>query len=241
MTLPIEKLADVVASGAELKAPDLRLKNAPVEIETLARAIADKDARIASLMERERQFNRDVSHELRTPLAVAVGAAEIIEKDETKSPAFGRLKSSLGDMRLLTEGILWLARPTEKDARSNARKVSDHTIEVNKHLLDQRAVDVELIGDDEIEIPVPEAVAQVIIGNLVRNAFSYTKEGHVTISLSNGCITITDSGVGYGNATSKDTGFGVGLPLVKRLCDHFSLQIAISSANKAGTEAVISW
>lgn len=241
MTVPIEKLAGAVASGADLEASDLRLSTAPAEIGTLARAIADKDARIASLMERERQFNRDVSHELRTPLAVAMGAAEIIEKSEIKSPAFNRLQSSLGDMQLLTEGILWLARSPEKDVKSNARKTSDHAIEINRHLLSGRNVEIETIGDDNIEIPVPEAVAQVIIGNLVRNAFSYTKEGRITLTLSNDRITIRDSGVGYGNASRKDAGFGVGLSLVKRLCSHFGLQMTISPTDQKGTEAVISW
>ncbi len=241
LTTPIEKLVDAVVPGGEPSAFSLHLNNAPDEIGVLARAIADKDTRIQSLLERERQFNRDVSHELRTPLAVAIGAAEIIQKKEVKSRAFSRLLSSLGDMRLLTEGILWLGRAQEERAKSDARKASNHAIQTNRHLLGERNVQVEIIGDSNIEIPVPEAVAQVIIGNLVRNAFGYTKEGSVTLTLSRGRISVQDTGVGYGKASSENAGFGVGLSLIKRLCSHFGLQITVTPAAQIGTEAVVSW
>jgi signal transduction histidine kinase len=240
LTMPIEKMAAAVTSHSSLEPATLGLGNGPVEIDILAKAIADKDRHIEDLMQRERQFNRDVSHELRTPLAVAVGAAEIIETDGYKSSAFTRLESALGNMRLLTEGILWLAR--EPDSIScNAWKAGEYAIETNKHLLRSDEVETSIFGSRDIDMPVPEAVAQVIVGNLIRNAISYTSEGTVSLSISERSLSVKDTGIGFDESQNDNSGFGIGLSLVKRLSSHFGMKIAVAAREEGGTMATVSW
>lgn len=240
LSIPIEKIAAAVTSHSPLEPATLGLSNGPVEIEVLAKAIADKDKHIENLMERERQFNRDVSHELRTPLAVAVGATEIIEKDGYKSSAFTRLESSLGSMRLLTEGILWLGR--EPDSTScNAWKAGKYAVEANEHLLRDDKVEIDISGNRNVDMPVPEAVAQVIIGNLIRNAIDYTNEGTVSLLIFEKSMSIEDTGVGFDVSPNDNAGFGIGLSLVKRLSSHFGVTIAVAAGEEGGTTAVISW
>lgn len=240
LSTPIEKMAAAVTSHIPLEPATLGLCNGLVEIEVLAKAIADKDRHIENLMQRERQFNRDVSHELRTPLAVAVGAAEIIEKDGYKSSAFTRLESSLGSMRLLTEGILWLGREPDNTS-CNAWKSGQYAIEANEHLLRDDKVEIDISGNRDIDIPVPEAVAQVIIGNLVRNAIGYTNEGTVSLSISERSVSIEDTGVGFDVSPNDGAGFGIGLSLVKRLSSHFGMKIAVAARKEGGTTVTISW
>ncbi len=240
LSMPIEKMAAAVTSRKTLEPVDLGLGGAPVEIEVLARAIADKDRHIEDLMQRERQFNRDVSHELRTPLAVAVGAAEIIEKDGYKSSAFARLESALGSMRLLTEGILWLGREPDRTS-CNAWNAGEYAIETNKHLLRSDKVETGIFGNRDIYMPVPEAVAQVIVGNLIRNAISYTSEGTVSLSISKRSLSVKDTGIGFDESQNDNSGFGIGLSLVKRLSSHFGMKIVVAAGKEGGTTATISW
>ena len=241
VTAPVEKIASAAVSGTPLKQVDFDQDNIPAEIATLAKAITEKDNRIQSLLDREREFNRDVSHELRTPLSIAIGAAEIVEKEQVKTGALGRLITSLGDMQLLTEGILWLGRTPDQGESCNAKAACEYAIRTNKHLLADRKVNAEIVGEATVNMPVPETVAQVIIGNLVRNAFRYTENGSVTLSFSEGQLCVEDTGVGYGNVTKDNSGFGVGLSLVKRLCAHFGLQIVIANRDNQGTKATIRW
>ena len=192
-------------------------------------------------MERERQFNRDVSHELRTPLAVAVGAAEIIEKNGFKSAAFSRLESALANMRLLTEGILWLGRDATAETKSNAWAACQRAIDANEHLVDKAKIDISISGENDIEIPIPGPVADVIIGNLIRNAICYTEEGAVTISVAPDLIEIEDTGVGMDQSENDNLGFGIGLSLVNRLSAHFGTNVSVNSPETGGTIANISW
>ena len=242
VTSPIEKMAEVLATGDAADAAGTLDDGALVELRGLADAINTRDQRIQSLLDRERQFNRDASHELRTPLSVAMGAAEVLENAGAEGAAFGRLKTALADMQHLTEGILWLSRDPSTAHNCKPAAVGSEAISAYKHLLQNRSVRVELIEKmQDVTMPVPTAVAQVMIGNIIRNAFSYTEEGAVTIEVSAGALRVTDTGVGFGNADASTTGFGIGLSLVERLCQHFGLTLAVGAGPNRGTVAVISW
>ncbi len=239
---PLEKMAETFEDGDPLAASETLSDGGLVELATLVKAIQSRDRRIQSLVERERQFNRDASHELRTPLAVAMGAAEIMESSGASGSAFQRLTTSLDDMSRLTEGILWLGRDAACDESCSPLEVARDVIKASRHLLRNREVEMELRGDAAISIPVPQAVAQVMIGNLIRNAFNYTDEGKVSVSVAPGRVLVEDTGSGFGNVEQERTGFGIGLSLVERLCQHFGMRLKLSSArSEKGTRAEIAW
>lgn len=237
---PIETMAAKAAGKSALVADPSVIETAPREIVYLAGALAERDRRIEGFMNRESQFNRDISHELRTPLSVAIGAAEILEKDENPPPALSRLISALSNMRLLTEGILWLGRQPVQNISSNVWQNCVEATEINHHLIDESKVKLTMTGDKDAVLPVPDAVAQVIIGNLVRNAFSFTSEGNVTITMSAGKLSIVDTGIGLGQPSEKG-GFGIGLSLTDRLCAHFGMELSVHAGEDGGTIAMVSW
>lgn len=239
---PLEKLAKALAQGETFDESDHLDDGGLVELQALTKAIKARDNRIHSLLERERQFNRDASHELRTPLAVATGAAEVMTQTGVEGAAFGRLKAALVDMKHLTEGILWLSRDPSYKESCLAAVVSYQMIGAYEHLIGGRDVQIDLVEKvPQVFMPVPSAVAQVMIGNLVRNAISYTDKGTVTLSVGAGFVCVTDTGVGFGNAEADRTGFGIGLSLVERLCDHFDLKLEVESTENSGSVVSISW
>jgi len=242
VTTPLENMAAILASGHTAAAANMMDDGALVELRALVGAIGERDSRIQTLLSRERQFNRDASHELRTPLAVAMGASEVLENAGANGAAFNRLKTALSDMQHLTEGILWLNRDPEKAGSCPANSVGLEAVNAYKHLLQDRDVSVDLIEKNPgVVMPVPTSVAQVMVGNIVRNAFSYTEEGSVIVEVLRGELRVTDTGVGYGNVAASETGFGIGLSLVERLCQHFGLRLDVAAGAGKGTVAAISW
>lgn len=238
---PLEDMAAALVDGNRIRSDISLPKGAPTELVALAEAIRDRDARIDALIDRERQFNRDASHELRTPLAVAYGAAEVIEEAHGSSRALTRLKSSVTDMQTLTDGILWLSRdPAHFDA-CNVSAVAADSIAAYRHLLGNRQVAVRLEAPAHLAMPVPEAVAHVIVGNILRNALSYTEEGEVVVAGHEGEMRILDTGVGFGKLEPGREGFGIGLTLVERLCRHFSVEFEVLARAGKGTEAILRW
>lgn len=241
VSAPLEGMAKSLSVGKEAPSRLAVPASAPAELHALAQAIEDRDERISRLLEREREFNRDASHELRTPLAVAYGALEVLEEGGIQNNALGRLKTAVKDMQLLTEGILWLGRDPARAQGCDLAAVCQQCIKSYAHLVGDRNVVVRLEQHGAANMPVPEAVAQVMIGNILRNAMSYTDEGEVVLQVRDGTVTVTDTGAGYGYVDADKEGFGVGLTLVTRLCHHFGLTFHVSSQSSGGSKAELTW
>ncbi len=238
---PLEHMADILGDGHSVAGRMEIPKNAPQELQALAHAIEEREARIQELIDRERQFNRDASHELRTPLAVAFGAAEVLqEKEGGNSRALKRLKAAIKDMQQLTEGILWLGREPDYAQTCDISVVCANAIGAYGHLVGDRPVTVRQEGEGAA-MPVPQAVAHVMVGNILRNALSYTEKGEVVVFSADGVLEVTDTGVGFGNADPSHQGFGVGLTLVSRLCDHFGIAFDVAAQPGGGTKARLVW
>jgi signal transduction histidine kinase len=241
VSAPLEDMVRVLSTAEQVGTRLNVSEKAPLELFTLADAIKEREARIQSLIERERQFNRDASHELRTPLAVASGAAEIMQKQGENSPAFYRMMAAIKDMQQLAEGILWLGRDPGKVTQSNLYDVCSNCISSYEHFIDDKNLSLCLEGSKDASMPVPEPVARVIVGNLIKNALSYTDKGEVMARFSGQQLEILDTGLGLGNVEAGREGFGVGLSLVHRLCNHFDVQFHINTRPDGGTIANLTW
>jgi signal transduction histidine kinase len=89
-----------------------------------------------------------------------------------------------------------------------------------------------------------------VIGNLIRNALFNTKSGEVVLRLEAERLIVRDTGVGMrpeelARATERyykgasSAGSGVGLSLVKRICDRHGWRITLDSEEGKGTTAEI--
>ncbi|RKH60354.1 sensor histidine kinase [Corallococcus llansteffanensis] len=235
---PLEQLAAALGEDAPGEAED---PGAVRELGTLRAALRERDARIQRLLESERQFNRDVSHELRTPLAVAQGAVELLERAPPQdAAAFGRLRSAVLQMGLLTEGILWLARAPRPGEHCELGAVSREVVALYDGLR-QPAVSVVVEAEGPVEAPVSAAVARVLLGNLVKNAFGYTRAGSVQVHVAPGLWRISDSGEGLGKVAPEHAGFGVGLSLVQRLAQRLGWSVTFTPLQPQGTRVELRW
>ncbi len=103
-------------------------------------------------------------------------------------------------------------------------------------------------------IEASDKVLSVLIGNIIRNAFSYTDEGKIEVAIDSNSVTIKDSGIGmseqdvekvfkpfYRTGKKPRGGFGVGLTIVKMLADRFHWKLTMESTLNVGTEVRISF
>ncbi|MBE5901072.1 MAG: HAMP domain-containing histidine kinase [Lachnospiraceae bacterium] len=150
----------------------------------------------------------------------------------------------LAYLRLGAESSDYVLRPVAVDnvLREVFRKLSRQFIE-KKLTLSYEETGYETISD--------EKWLAFVIEQLLTNAIKYTKEGGVTISVSeDGILTIADTGIGiapedlprifekgytgYNGRTDKKAS-GLGLYLTKQVCEKLKHEIAISSEVGKGT------
>jgi signal transduction histidine kinase len=77
-----------------------------------------------------------------------------------------------------------------------------------------------------------------ILDNLLSNSLKYNKDGgFVKVTLKDGLLYIEDSGVGIQNPSrvferfykEQERGIGIGLHIVKKLCDEMGIKISLTT------------
>ena len=228
------------------------------EVGELAQAFEQSLNRLADFIDRERAFTADVSHELRTPIAVIRGAAEVLLADETHPEKdrqrLERIERGAADMADLSTALLAMARERDDERRAplDLAALVEESMDKHQHLLGERAVEVSLEIDARPRIAADANLLAIVIANLLRNSFTYTERGSIRIKLDKHELTIVDTGLGIPREAldkvfqrlykgGHSQGAGIGLSLVKKICDRYGWSIVLDSEEGRGTRAVLSF
>jgi len=253
---PVAELARrVSAARPEDEVHDVANGFADNEIGKLARVFDGYLSRMRAFIDRERAFTLDVSHELRTPLAIVQGVVELMENDNTLSDKHQERIARVGranrEMTDITSALLLMARErtsAESTIQScDVWKLIEDTVESHRYLLNAKTT-VELACISRLHIEAERILLGIVVANLIRNAFAYTDSGKVSIALRDDTLSVTDTGPGIPEEEigkifqrqfkgSGSTGSGIGLSLVKRICDRYGWEAVIESSLGHGTSA----
>lgn len=221
---------------------------------TLKNTLDDLHASVA----REAAFARDASHELRTPVATIKGALELLEQtgateDEKIARIVGRVERATAKMEHLIKSFLWLSRYEtigEFDfEETDTLTVVNETVQEHMYLITGKPVKVEVEELYPQKLPVAPQVMNILISNLLRNAFTYTQTGKVTVIIREKCLSVKDTGMGISSAQlnllRKNSGkyhaegFGFGVAIVRRLCFSLGWSFLIESEKDKGTTVTL--
>jgi signal transduction histidine kinase len=243
---PIESLAALFQKAPASDLPRGFAADYPNnEIGVLARCMEQAVERIDAFIAREQEFTRDVSHELRTPVAVMTGALELLEKQgSADQDVLRRMRSAVMLMEQNIETLLVLAReePVQLTPSTALLPLVESVVIDQAPLLNGKSVDVEVAVNPGLRISAQRGMLQILLNNLISNAFQHTDQGKVAIHADDGkSLTITDTGTGIDPAIEdkvfssfvkgeNSAGFGVGLSIVKRLCERQGWQIDLQSS-----------
>ncbi len=260
---PLVRLARYLEDYDFASARDLDLELNPLreiadqEVAIMIDAVKQFSSRLATFVERERIFTRDAGHELRTPVAVFKGNLDLLEQNPhrpaAEQKALQRMRRTVDDMELLLETLLLLAR--EDAVRMPAADISVNEavaaqLELFSPMAERAGNRVSLHEDARLTVRAPPKVVEIVVGNLVRNAINYTRNGTVEVRITDNSVIVRDSGVGMSveqleqafepfyradDSRALTRGHGLGLAIVKRLCHQFGWAISAHSTPAEGT------
>lgn len=248
LVTPILSLADAVRANSD----ELPLLDRRDELGVLARAFAAHTAELRGFLERERFFTGDVSHELRTPLTVITGAAEILVVQGASLPHVAapaeRILRAANEAAECVKVLLMLARFPERmpHAASDIAAIAERETARYQSLVAGKDVSLVFERGPSSFIDSPPELCGAAIGNLVRNACQYTERGAVTVRVAEGSVVVEDTGPGLSPAalaafhgvTGHDgpsSGTGLGLGLVRRICQYLGAGMAVRQREGGGT------
>ena len=226
------------------------------EIEELAGVFDRQLSRMRAFMERERAFGADMSHELRTALAVILSATEVLLDDdqlnEKQKARVQRIERAARDMAELGTALLLMAREDHAQPGGGCQvaAVIEEAVERQHHVLGSKPVAVDVQTDPALVVAADCGLVDILVSNLVRNAFSYTDAGSVTIHQDSRSLVISDTGRGIPTDAidqaflrhfrdMASTGAGIGLSLVKQICDRYGWQVRLESGEQQGTTVTV--
>jgi signal transduction histidine kinase len=229
------------------------------EVAELAHAVNDYHGRMAAMVEREKEFTANVSHELRTPLTRIRTSCELLEPaaaalDPKSRQRLLQIEQSAEDMHALIECLLALAReePAAAAPPAGLAAIVGAIVERYADRLERQAVKTIVAIPGEVRVLANAPALGIVLSNLVDNALRHTEGGEIRFSWQDGILLVEDTGTGiapqalphvferfYRAPGGRADGFGIGLAIVKKICDRYGWSIAVESGPGAGTRVLL--
>lgn len=254
-------LADRINRLKEAHADSIR-NRARAEIEAL-KASAHNQAKS--------EFLATMSHEIRTPMNGVVGMVDLLRR----TPLNAQQAQYVDTIHQSTESLLTVINDILDYSRIEAGKLSLEVIDTDLYGLVDDCVALFALPSANKRLPlltfvdsrVPRRIMtdptrlKQILTNLLSNAFKFTEQGQISISVSTRgqsadgtgelLFEVSDTGVGiseeqqrllfraFSQADSSTTrrygGSGLGLTISRKLCDLFGGEIGLSSTQGRGS------
>lgn len=263
---PVERLTREAALGGTVNA-------AYREFQTVADVLNERNRNLAwhmkeieeekRLVERtqasKNEFIANVTHEMNTPLTSIKGYAELLNAgkltEEQRELAYATIAAQSERLSNLIACIINYNEIDSDDLPAyevDLSKLARETAAVVAPEAEKRGVTVRLnVADNVVVLSRHERMSE-LLGNLLRNAIRYNKEGgSVTLELDKTHLSVSDTGVGIApenidkvfsrfftvdkSHSGKNGGFGLGLAVCKKICNRAGWRISVRSQLGVGS------
>jgi len=206
---------------------------------------------IRSEIDRFDRFIANSAHELKTPISALILIADSL-KDSCKD------EKNLTRLKIVARSIAGIYDDLAFFSKKGDMESFDENIELSS-LINQR---VELLADlmrlknISVELSLKTKWLKTdrskfsrVIDNLLTNSIKFTPNGgKILITLNDKTVSIEDSGTGiadsirekifdrYFRAKSNQNGFGIGLAIVKSICDQYQINIKTETSMLGGAK-----
>ena len=223
------------------------------EVAQLARALDDYQNRIKRMLQREQEFTANISHELRTPITTILTSCELlVAAADIPIKAYQRIKmieAAATRMGEQIQALLFLAREQALGVIETVA-VAECVYDAADPLMveiSRKKLAFEVLIAPDVVLTVNRQALHTVLMNLIRNAVQYTPIGHIRVGFDHQRLSISDSGIGiepaylpllyerFFRGSTQGQGLGIGLAIVKRICDHYGWLIEVNSTPGQGT------
>jgi len=197
------------------------------------------------------RFINDITHELNTPItSLAMSTNQALHTGRCDHKTLNNISISTRQLYDIYRSLTYLnfnhsdAIPEPLDVKEVLQKSMDYYRPLAE--MKRIAFSATMEATDHV---IPRAQLTLLLGNLIGNAIKYSPpESTITISLKQRVLTISDHGIGidpqkqkmvfkkFHRGTEYTGGFGVGLNIVKSICDEHRIRIEFDSVPDEGTE-----
>lgn len=224
--------------------------NRPLENETditefrqLNEAAIRNMERAEEVFERQKQFIGNASHEMQTPLAVCRNRLENLMEDDTLTEIqlkeLAKTHHTLAYMTKLNKSLLLLYK-IDNDQFNNVSDIDVNSL-VKQIMHDYEEVYAYMHITTNVKqtgifhLQMNETLATILLNNLIKNSYVHNvSKGTIAIEIDSDSVRFKNTGPGcllntnliferFYQASKKESSIGLGLALVKSICDKEKL------------------
>ncbi|MFY9074998.1 two-component sensor histidine kinase [Malaciobacter mytili] len=199
-------------------------------------------------------FFNDAMHELKTPLGVIQLNLEVLEEKQPETKEIKRSMNAVKNLFLVYEDIEYLIK--QKSVQYNKEKIDfssflSQRVDQFESLTLTKNLKFDLNIQNNIQININRTHLQRVIDNTISNAIKYSfkdsiitiklekiEEDKISFSVNNFGETIKNKKTIFNRYYKENHikgGFGIGLNIVKNICEQNQIEILLSSNEKEGT------
>ncbi len=202
------------------------------------------------------QFIQDISHELNTPItALKMSSKRALQKKVYDEKILTNISISTKQLYSIYQSLAYLnfSSQNQESELLNLKPILHQSIEYYSELTIAKNITINTsIEDSNLNAVIPRV--ELLFSNLISNAIKYSMPNtSITITLKNGFFSIEDEGVGIADEKIKEIfklyergsnlagGFGVGLSIVKQICDEYGIKLSAKSKLEKGSTFSLEW
>ncbi|EHQ1322861.1 HAMP domain-containing histidine kinase [Campylobacter upsaliensis] len=204
------------------------------------------------------RFIKDSTHEINTPLSVILMSIEQLERQNLEQSAkFLRIKLAAKTLHQIYSDLVFYnfshTLSNEKESFDLSVLIKER-VEYFRLFFEQKKLCLKLDLNTHSLFFANKNQISKLIDNLLSNAIKYNKKGgEIAIVLKENSLVIKDSGCGiskenlmhiferYARFNEDQGGFGIGLSLVKKICEENDILISCESKEGEGSAFRLEW
>lgn len=264
---PLSQLARAVAERSDRRLEPIDDEAIPAEVRPVIAALNTLMQQVRRTLALERRFSADASHELRTPMAIIRTHAQIAQRAQDpaqRNQALDSISRGIDRATRVVAQMLAMSRIRhdralrEGDSASLLLAVSE-VLEDRRQVAEAAGLELQqrVVGNDIFVVGVSASMLKVLVANLIENAIKFTPPGGRVLAAIDADadadeirLNVSDTGPGipadrrervfyrfYREPGQEEPGAGLGLSIVKRICDLHGARVELHDAQPADADA----
>lgn len=196
--------------------------------------------------EQQKQFIGNASHELQTPLAIMINKLEMMAEtgglQPEQSNTIAEVLNTAERLVRLNKSLLLLSKIENKQFLNNEDlSINQLVTHITDELEDVAAfknIRINVGQQDELNVRLDSALANIIVSNLIRNALFHNMEGgEVNIAITENTLVVANTSrqaaldkehvfSRFYKSDASSRGTGLGLAIVQAICSLYGFSIS---------------